>query len=106
MQQEADRLGLEVHPGAQVLELRLPGYDKAGALARLAEGARAVLFLGDDIGDLPAFEETARLRGSGLPARSVGVLSSGAEGVADAVDVTVADPAAAADLLGRLAAWG
>ena len=27
----ADELGLEMHPGRDVLELRLPGYDKAGA---------------------------------------------------------------------------
>lgn len=104
VQREADRLGLEVHPGAQVLELRLPGYDKAGALARLAEGAGAVLFLGDDIGDVPAFDEIRRLRASGVYARSVGVLSSGADGVAGAVDLTVPDPPAAADLLARLAA--
>ncbi len=100
----AQELGLDVHPGSQVLELRLPGYDKAGALDRLAAGGRAALYLGDDLGDLPAFEQIARFREAGRPARSVGVLSSGAEGVADAVDLTVPDPTAAAALLAALAA--
>ena len=31
----AAELGLEVHPGRDVLEIRLPGYDKGRALRRL-----------------------------------------------------------------------
>ena len=98
-----DELGLEVHPGSGVLELRLPGYDKAGALATLAEGRAAVLFLGDDLGDLPAFEQIRAIRADGAPAWGVGVLSSGAEAIAEAADVTVDDPAAIVDLLQALA---
>ena len=60
-------LGLDVHPGSGVLELRLPGFDKAGAVARLAEGRSAVLFLGDDLGDLPALEHARALRADGHP---------------------------------------
>lgn len=100
----AEELALEVHPGSQVLELRLPGFDKAAALARLADGSGAVLYLGDDLGDLPAFAQIERLRAAGTTARSVGVLTSGAAGVAEAVDVTVADPAGAVGLLSALAA--
>ena len=99
----ADELALEVHPGSQVLELRLPGFTKAGALARLASGAEAVLYLGDDLGDLPAFAQIGRLRAAGLPAWGVGVLSSGAHGIDAAVDVTLADPAAAVSFLAALA---
>ncbi len=99
----ADELALEVHPGSQVLELRLPGYDKAAALARLAVGAGAVVYLGDDLGDLPAFAEIGRLRAAGVPAWSVGVLSSGVRGIAEAVDVTLPDPDATVQLLERLA---
>ena len=36
----AAELGLEVHPGRDVLELRVPGYDKASALRRLARDQR------------------------------------------------------------------
>lgn len=102
----AHELGLELHPGSQVLELRLPGYDKAGALARLVEQfhPRAVLYLGDDLGDLSAFAETTRLRARGLTAYSVGVRSSGVADVPAAADVPVDDPHAVAALLTELAA--
>lgn len=99
----ADELGLDVHPGRDVLELRLPGYDKAGALRRLAGDRKGVLYVGDDLGDLPAFAEIRRLRAAGRTAYGVGVLSSGAQGIADAADVHVADPQAAVELLKRLA---
>lgn len=95
-------LGLEVHPGADVLELRLPGYDKAGVLTRLVGDLRSVLFLGDDVGDLPAFEEIRRMRAAGVTAYGVGVLSSGVSGIESAADVHVPDPDAAADLLAQL----
>lgn len=96
-------LGFEVHPGSQVLELRLPGYDKAGALARLAEGRRAALYLGDDLGDLPAFAEIRRLRDAGVAAYSVAVRSSRVAELEGAADVDVPDAAAAVELLRRLA---
>jgi trehalose 6-phosphate phosphatase len=101
----AEGLGFEVHPGSQVLELRLPGFDKAGALAQLVDAHRpgALLWLGDDLGDLPAFAEVRRRRDDGLTAFGVGVLSSGADAVAEAADLTVADPPAAVDLLAALA---
>jgi trehalose 6-phosphate phosphatase len=100
----AGELGFEVHPGSGVLELRLPGYDKAGALARLADGHDAVLYLGDDLGDLPAFAEIRRMRTAGRVAYSAGVLSSGAEGVGAASDVELRDPADAVALLAGLIA--
>ena len=100
----ADELGFEVHPGSGVLELRIPGFDKAGALRRLAEGRHTVLFLGDDLGDLPAFAEIRRLRAAGVRAFSVGVLASGADGIPDACDVELHDPAAVVALLTALAA--
>lgn len=101
----AAELGFEVHPGSGVLELRLPGFDKAGALARLvaAHHPRGVLYLGDDLGDLPAFAEITRLRAGGTLAWGVGVLSSDVADLAAAVDVQVADPAAAVELLAALA---
>lgn len=102
----ADELGLEAHPGSQVWELRLPGYDKAGAIDRLVErfSPAAVLYLGDDIGDLPAFARIRELRAQGLAAYAVGVLSSGVDEVAGAVDVALDDAQAAVALLRRLAA--
>jgi trehalose 6-phosphate phosphatase len=97
-------LGLEVHPGSDVLELRLPGYDKAGALARLADGRTAVLYLGDDLGDLPAFAQIGRLREAGGVAYCIGVRSSNVAELAGAADAYVDEPAAVAALLADLAA--
>jgi trehalose 6-phosphate phosphatase len=99
----AAELELEVHPGRDVLELRLPGYDKAGALRRLAADHRAVLYLGDDLGDLPAFAEIRQLRDEGRTAWSVAVLLSGVPEVADAADVQVAEPSDAVALLRSIA---
>jgi trehalose 6-phosphate phosphatase len=96
-------LGLELHPGSDVLELRLPGFDKAGALSRLVAGRTAALYLGDDLGDLPAFAEIRQLRTAGLPAYGVGVRSSGVSELAGAADAYVDDPAAAVELLRTLA---
>ena len=99
----AGELGLEMHPGSDVLELRLPGHDKAGALARLAAGRPGALYLGDDLGDLPAFTELRRLRATGVPAYSIGVRSSAVADLEGAADADVADPAAAVAVLADLA---
>jgi trehalose 6-phosphate phosphatase len=99
----AAELGLEVHPGSQVLELRLPGFDKAGAIARLAAGHAAVLYVGDDLGDLPAFAEIRQLRAAGVSAYSVAVRSSGVRELDGVADVELDDPAAVVGLFGALA---
>jgi trehalose 6-phosphate phosphatase len=68
----ARRTGLEVHHGRRVLELRPPGYDKAGALLALADPPpSAVLFAGDDVGDAAAFDAVDELRGRGVPGLTV-----------------------------------
>jgi trehalose 6-phosphate phosphatase len=63
----ADELGLAVEPGRLVLELRPPGMDKGAALRALVEeqGIRTVVFAGDDLGDLAAFDAVDALRGAG-----------------------------------------
>ena len=74
--------GLEVHPGRLVLELRPPGFDKRGALRALCEPApSAVLFAGDDLGDLPAYDAVDELRALGVP--GVLVCSASEEGPAE-----------------------
>ncbi len=99
----ADELDLEMHPGRDVLELRVPGYDKAGALRDLAAEHDGVLYLGDDLGDLPAFAEIRRLRAAGRIAYGVAVLSSGVPDVVGAADLEVPEPADAVELLRALA---
>lgn len=100
----AGELGLEVHPGRGVIELRLPGFDKAAALQRLVESARpsAVLFAGDDVGDLPAFAFVRSLRESGVRAWGVGARSPEVSELAEAADVLVDGPAGVLRLLRAL----
>ena len=101
----ADRHGLEPHPGKMVLELRPPGFDKGGVLRRLAADRQpgAVLFAGDDVGDLPGFAAVEQLRGAGTPGLTVASASTEAAEVADAADVSVDGPDGVVALLTRLA---
>lgn len=72
LQSLAGQTGLELHPGRRVLELRRPGYDKRAAVLSLAEPApSALLFAGDDLGDLPGFDAVEELRGRGVPGLTV-----------------------------------
>jgi len=99
-------LALRVEPGRYVLELRPPGVDKGAALeAHTREvGARAVLFAGDDLGDLAAFAAVERLRSAGVPGVTVASVSEEAPEVAQRADLVVAGPVGVVDLLTSLAA--
>ena len=86
--------GLEVRPGKEVLEIVIPGIDKGTAIRELiGAGTSAVLYAGDDVGDLPAFREvngwSAR---SGRPKLAVAVSPAGPGPLGGLVDVTVPDP--------------
>ncbi|MFB9249615.1 trehalose-phosphatase [Sphaerisporangium melleum] len=98
----AAETGLLVEPGRLVLELRPAGMDKGHALAAfLAErGARSVLFAGDDLGDLAAFEA---VRLSGLPGVTVCSASAEVTALAERADIVVNGPAGIAALLSALA---
>jgi trehalose 6-phosphate phosphatase len=73
---QADRTGLVVHHGKMSLELVPPvSSDKGLVVAALAEGLRAVCYVGDDVGDLPAFAALARLRSRGVATLAVAVRS-------------------------------
>jgi trehalose-phosphatase len=54
----AERHGLIVEPGRLVLELRPPGMDKGVALRALCaeHGSKSVMYAGDDLGDLAAYD--------------------------------------------------
>lgn len=100
------RLGLDVHQGRNVLEFRLPGYDKGDAVRRLVEstGPAAVLYAGDDVGDLPAFAAIGELRRTGVPAWGIAAVSDESPpALAEAADVTVNGPAGVVAFLRALA---
>ncbi|MFI5713542.1 trehalose-phosphatase [Kribbella sp. NPDC051620] len=90
----AESVDLRLEPGNLVLELRPPGIDKGVALRRLIEStaARSVLYAGDDLGDLAAFEALNTLRATGLHCVLVAARSSGATALTDAADIVVDDP--------------
>ncbi len=66
----ADRHGLALEPGRLVLEVRAPGMHKGEAVRTLVEELRVdgLVFAGDDLGDVEAFEAVGRLRDRRLPA--------------------------------------
>ncbi|MGC4986946.1 trehalose-phosphatase [Streptomyces sp. DT193] len=102
----AARHGLIVEPGRMVLELRPPGMDKGVALMEYVReiGAEAVLYAGDDLGDLPAFAAVDKLRSDGIPGLLVCSGSSEVAELADRADLVVDGPAGVVRLLAALAA--
>lgn len=96
---------LAVEPGRLVVELRPPGTDKGGALRALVaeRGARAVLFAGDDLGDLAAFAAVEDLRAHGLPGLTVCSGSAEVRDLAERADLVVDGPPGVAALLDALA---
>jgi trehalose 6-phosphate phosphatase len=102
----ADRHGLVLEPGRQVIEVRAPGMDKGQVVRRVAEqsGARAFLFAGDDRGDVEAFEAVAELREQGLATLLVCSLSQEESALVERADVVVDGPAGVLDLLRALMA--
>ncbi len=103
---QAARSGLVAHPGRLSLELRPPlPVDKGSVAEALVRGCSAACYLGDDLGDLPAFAALHRLsERSGLVSVAVAVTDGeSAPEVADAADLVVAGPARALALLGWLA---
>jgi trehalose 6-phosphate phosphatase len=102
----AERTGLTVEPGRYVLELRPPGMDKGGALrAFVAErSATAVLYAGDDLGDLAAFAAVEEMRGHGIAGVTVCSSSDEVTALAERADVVVDGPPGVVALLTELAA--
>jgi trehalose 6-phosphate phosphatase len=99
-------LGLALEPGRRVVEVRAPGVDKGAAVEQLVEELvpDAVVFVGDDLGDLPAFEAVARLRAAG-PAGLL--VCSGAEeqtALVEHADLVVPGPDGVMAVLRRLVA--
>jgi trehalose 6-phosphate phosphatase len=98
----ARRHGLALEPGRFVLEARAPGSDKGTAVRALVDRVRpgAVVVIGDDLGDLPAFDAVAALREQGIP--GLIVWSGSSERVAPACDLIVDGPPGVLAFLDRL----
>ncbi|MFI1257064.1 trehalose-phosphatase [Streptomyces netropsis] len=105
LEELAERHGLILEPGRMVLELRPPGMDKGVALAEYLRevDASAVLYAGDDLGDLAAFAAVEKLRSEGLPGTLVCSGSSEVAELAERADLVVDGPSGVVELLGALA---
>jgi trehalose 6-phosphate phosphatase len=90
----AAELGLAAEPGRMVLELRPRGIDKGAAVKGLVSEttARSVIFCGDDLGDLAAFDAVRQLRAAGIPGCTVASASPEAPRIAAAADLVVDGP--------------
>lgn len=97
--------GLVAHPGKKSLELRPPlRIDKGTVVDALTEGLDALIFAGDDLGDLPAFDVLKKRRSAG--AVTVSIASGGDETPAeilDDADLVVEGPEGVRDVLRGLA---
>ncbi|HZB29890.1 MAG TPA: trehalose-phosphatase [Streptosporangiaceae bacterium] len=102
----AERTGLTVEPGRYVLELRPPGMDKGAALRGFVaeRAATAVLYAGDDLGDLAAYDAVEELRAKGLAGVTVCSGSDEVAVLAERADVVVDGPDGVVRLLTKLAA--
>ena len=101
----AHTTGLVVHGGRMSFELRPPiDVDKGSVVTGLVGGRRAACFLGDDLGDLPAFDALDRLHAEeGADVLRVGVRSAEAPAeLIERADVLVDGPAGSLALLRAL----
>lgn len=111
LQSLADETGLETVPGRFVVELRPPGVDKGGAVHRIVSSydARSVIYVGDDLGDLAAFDAVESLRhGGAVPGLTVASVDPAHDDspreLADRADLVLAGPDAVVAWLAALAA--
>lgn len=102
---QAVRSGLECRPARMSYELHPPiPADKGSALVELSEGLTSVCFIGDDVGDLRAFDALDKLAATGVHTVRVAVHST--EETSELIsraDVVVDGPPAVRDLVRYLA---
>ena len=100
--------GLVLHPARMSYELRPPlERDKGAVVAEAAAGLRQICFLGDDAGDLSAFDALDRLGAAGATTVRVGVRSPEApDTLLQRADVVVDGPAGSLSVLRALLGQG
>lgn len=104
VEEQAAATDLAVHPARMSYELRPPmKLDKGTVLADAAQGRTKVCFLGDDRGDLSAFDALDRMAADGATVVKVAVESPEApEELLERADVTVDGPEGSLSLLSAL----
>jgi trehalose 6-phosphate phosphatase len=104
----AERHHLTIEPGRNVIEIRSGDMHKGQAVRTFVaeQEATGVVFGGDDLGDVEAFEAVRSLRADGLPGLVVCSASHEQPDLVRLADVVVDGPAGVIDLLGTLARRG
>jgi trehalose 6-phosphate phosphatase len=100
----AARHHLSVEPGRNVIEIRSGDMHKGHAVRTFVaeQEATGVVFCGDDLGDVEAFEAVRELRDEGLPGLVVCSASTEQPDLVELADVVVDGPAGVVELLGGL----
>lgn len=106
LSEAAARHDLGVEPGRLVIEVRAPGMHKGKALRTIRDelDAQAVVFAGDDLGDVEAFRAATELREHGLPVFLVCSGSEEQQALVELADVVVDGPDGVLALLRQLTA--
>lgn len=99
--EQAERTGMEHRPAKRSFELHPPiKRDKGTVLVELAEDLDPVAYVGDDLGDLPAFDGLDELAGHGVATLRIAVDSAEAPPILRSrADIVVEGPAGAETLL-------
>ena len=102
----AERHDLVLEPGRSVLEIRASSQDKGDALRELVEQVKPslVVMVGDDLGDIPAFEFLQELQQTGLICARVVSASSEQTTLDGYADIRCEGPDGVAEWVSDLAA--
>ena len=97
--------GLVVEPGRLVLEVRGSGMDKGQALRSLVDerGAECVVYAGDDLGDLAAYDAVDAMREEGRAGLLIWSASTEQDALTGRADVVVPGPEGTVSWLESLA---
>ena len=106
LEEAAARHGLVLEPGRMVVEIRAPGTHKGTAVRTLQKEQRAdaMMFVGDDLGDIEAFRAVTSLRQGGMVGLLVCSASEEQPALRALADVVVDGPDGVMDLLARISA--
>ncbi len=102
----AERHDLVLEPGRAVLEIRASSQDKGDALRELVEQVKPsmVAMVGDDLGDIPAFEALEELQKAGMICARVVSASSEERTLDGHADIRCEGPDGVAEWVADLAA--
>lgn len=103
--QQAARSGLQQRSARKSVELHPPiAADKGSALRTAAQGLSAVCYIGDDVGDLPAFSALDEMGDRGVNVLRVAVRSEEVSSeLTDRADLALGRPSEVVELLHELA---